>query len=69
MTSRADLAVPAPPPRTFDELFAEHNLTAEERAALVWHLAEFRARKTVEALLPETNPVLVMGFDIRDALR
>lgn len=38
---------------TFDELFAKHNLTPAERVALVWHLAAFRARKTVEALLPE----------------
>jgi hypothetical protein len=36
---------------TFDELFAEFNLTDEERLALVWFLANLRARKTVEALL------------------
>lgn len=47
---------------TFDELFAEHSLTPEERAALVWHLAEFRARKTVQALLPQTSA----DFDPRD---
>lgn len=35
---------------TFDELFAEHNLTPEERKALVMHLATMRAQKTVEAL-------------------
>lgn len=40
---------------TFDELFADLHLTPAERAALVWHLAAFRARKTVEALLPETK--------------
>lgn len=39
--------------RTFDEAFAEHRLTAEERRQLVWHLAMFRARKTVELLAPE----------------
>lgn len=48
------------PVRTFDELFAELNLTDEERTALVWHLAEMRARKTVEALLPKPR------IDIRD---
>jgi len=69
MPSRADLAVPEPPLRTFDEAFAELNLTPEERSALVWHLAAYRARKTVEALLPQTDPVLVMGFDPRDILR
>ena len=35
---------------TFDELFAEHNLTPEERKALVMHLATLRAHKTVQAL-------------------
>jgi hypothetical protein len=50
---RALTAVPSI--RTFDELFAELNLTPAERVALVWHLAAFRARKTVEALLPETK--------------
>lgn len=40
---------------TFDELFAELRLTRAERTSLVWHLAEFRARKTVEALLPEQS--------------
>ena len=48
--------------RTFDEAFAELNLTPAERAALVWHLAAFRARKTVEALLPKTRH----DFDARD---
>jgi len=46
---------PEPRTRTFDELFAELQLTAAERQALVWHLAAMRARKTVEALLPETR--------------
>lgn len=42
---------------TFDELFKDHKLTAEERTALVWHLAQYRARKTVEALLqPPPKP-------------
>lgn len=36
---------------TFDETFADHNLTHAEREALVWHLASFRSRKTIEALL------------------
>lgn len=36
---------------TFDELLAEHNISDDERRALVWHLAQYRARKTVEALL------------------
>jgi len=36
---------------TFDELFAEHNLTPAERKALVMYLATMRAQKTVEALL------------------
>lgn len=53
MTSRADLAVPPLPPRTFDEAFAELNLTPCERTAMVWHLAAMRARKTIEALLPQ----------------
>lgn len=55
--------------RTFDEAFEDLNLTADERAALVWHLAELRARKTVEALLPATKPELILGFDPRDILR
>ena len=46
---------PEPRDRTFDEAFAELNLTDEERSALVWHLASVRARKTVEALLPTTK--------------
>jgi hypothetical protein len=55
--------------KTFDEAFAELNLTAAERVALVWHLAAMRARKTVEALLPATDVKLAMGFDPRDILR
>lgn len=53
--SRADLAVPDPPPRTFDEAFAELNLTADERSALVWRLAEMRTRKLIETLLPSPD--------------
>lgn len=36
---------------TFDELFAEHNLTADERLALVMHLATVRALATLRALM------------------
>lgn len=65
--------MPAPdapqPIRTFDEAFEELNLTPAERAALVWHLAAFRARKTVEALLPKTDATLALGFDPREILR
>ncbi len=43
---------------TFDEFFEEFRLTQQEREALVWHLAAFRARKTVETLLPTTDPRL-----------
>lgn len=53
MTSRTDLAMLPRAPRTFDEAFAELNLTLAERTALVWHLAAMRARKTVEVLLPQ----------------
>jgi hypothetical protein len=52
MASRADLAVPPRGPRTFDEAFAEFNLTQEERTAMVWHLAAIRTRKLIETLLP-----------------
>lgn len=53
--------------RTFDETFEYLHLTATERAALVWHLAAFRARRTIEALLPKT--VVDLGFDPQDILR
>lgn len=36
---------------TFDELFADHRLTDKEREALVYHLASFRMRRTIETLL------------------
>jgi hypothetical protein len=42
--------------RTFDELFAELNLSRDERAALVWRLAAMRAQRTVEALMNEPAP-------------
>lgn len=58
-----------PPLRTFDEAFAELNLTQSEREALVWHLAALRARKTVEALLPETATEFALGFNPLDVLR
>ena len=44
---------------TFDELFAEHNLTPDERKSLVVHLASMRAQNTVESLTapPQAQPV------------
>lgn len=36
---------------TFDELFAEHRLTADEREALVAYLVMLRAMATLRALL------------------
>lgn len=42
---------------TFDDLFAEHHLTPGERSALVLHLASYRSRRTVEALLPKPREV------------
>ena len=50
---KANETRPEPKVRTFDEAFEDHHLTAAERSALVWHLAMFRARKTVNALLEE----------------
>ena len=47
---------------TFDELFAEHSLTPEERMALVLHLATLRALATVRTLLGpngQANPAAV----------
>jgi len=35
-----------------EALFADHRLTPDERAELVYRLAAIRARKTIEALLP-----------------
>ena len=42
--------------RTFDEFLSDYTITPQERRELVYHLAAFRARKTIEALLPETQP-------------
>lgn len=56
-------------PRSFDDAFAHHNLTRDERVTMVWHLAMFRARKTVEALLPQTDQKLIIGFNPKDILR
>lgn len=36
---------------TFDELFAEHDLTPEERAVLVAYLASLRMLATLRALM------------------
>lgn len=36
---------------TFDELFSEHNLTADERAKLVAYLASLRMMATLRALM------------------
>lgn len=35
---------------TFDQLFAEHNLTPEERQELIVYLAVLRALATIKAL-------------------
>lgn len=43
---------------TFDEFCTQFRLKPKEREALVWHLAAYRARKTVETLLPHA-PVSV----------
>jgi hypothetical protein len=40
---------------TFDDLLIEHDVTKEERMALVWHLAAMRARSTVELLSNDTE--------------
>lgn len=55
---------PEPRMRTFDDFCAERTITDDERTALVWHLAAFRARKTVERLLEPAPP-----FDISGVLR
>lgn len=66
---------PEQPIRTFDEAFADHKLTPAERNALVWHLAMFRARKTVEALsVPDYGTVneqaiARLGYDYTKILR
>lgn len=66
---RADAAVPERQPRSFDETFRELNLTPAERRAMVWHLAMYRARKTVEALLISPDAKDSLGFDPKDILR
>ena len=38
--------------RTFDEVFKDHRLKPKEREELVWFLAAYRYRKTIEKLLP-----------------
>lgn len=60
---------PELPLRTFDEAFAELRLTADERAALVWHLAQMRARKTIEALLPNADYAPGINEEMMDVLR
>lgn len=50
---------------TFDELFAEHDLTPEERAALVAYLASLRMMATLRALM--TPNVEVTGKPPRGA--
>jgi hypothetical protein len=37
---------------TFDKFCETFNVKPYERPSLVWHLAAFRARRTVEKLLP-----------------
>ena len=42
---------------TFDELFADFNITQDERKSLVWRLAAMRTQRLIETLLPEPkNP-------------
>jgi len=54
------------PALTFDDFCADYTITQAEREALVWHLAMFRARKTVELLLPTTDPRLYgLKSDVR----
>lgn len=55
--------------RTFDKAFAEHHLTKEEREAMVWHLAMYRARKTVAALLPGPTIEAQMLAVLRDSMQ
>jgi len=40
---------------TFDDLLIEHDVTREERTALVWRLAALRAQRTVERLMDDTD--------------
>lgn len=36
---------------TFDQFCGQFRLSEGERTQLVWHLAQYRCRKTVEALI------------------
>lgn len=56
MAKRYGLTAPPSPPRTFDEAFAEHRLTPEERLELVWYLAHIRAKRLIETLGPPPKP-------------
>ena len=62
---------PEPRARTFEGFCAERNLTPDERAALVWHLAAFRFRRTVEKLLirMDTRPLLAPLSNPHEAKR
>lgn len=40
---------------TFDDLLIGHDVTREERTALVWRLAALRAQRTVETLMDDTE--------------
>lgn len=40
---------------TFDDLLLYHDVSREERTALVWHLASVRARRTVELLMDDSE--------------
>ena len=53
---------------TFDELFAEHSLTAAERAALVAHLASMRATATVQALIGTATSELARCVNVIEDL-
>lgn len=66
--SRADLAAPPPPLRTFDEAFAELNLTPDERKALVWQLAAIRTRRLIETLLPAAPDCGTLNEEMVEAI-
>lgn len=55
--------------KTFDEAFREFNITKEERTAMVWHLAMYRAQKTIEALLPGPTIEQQMLAVLRDSVK
>lgn len=42
---------------TFDQLFTDHNLTPEEREAMIIHLAALRTAKLLRTLLPTSTPL------------